>query len=112
MQDAAGAATMRFNAEILTNLIQSDQLETEKLIHIVQLMAMPEFDRFFTALCKIDVERVDTTAMGDCLERFIRTEFDLDEAPDQDGAAIVAAGTDHLHHAPFCPPTCPMMHDD
>ena len=112
MQDTARAATMRVNAEILTNLIQRDQVETEQLMHIVQLMAMPQFNRFFAALCKIDVERVDTTAMGDCLERFVRREFDLDEALAQGGTEIVASETDHLHHAPFCPPTCPMMHDD
>lgn len=101
-----------FDDSVLALLVQQNHVESEKLIQLIQLMTMPGFKRFFEALCKIDIERVDATAMAECLERFGRIDYDLDALwRERVEGAGERVGTSSPRPR-FCNHNCPMVQDD
>lgn len=92
-----------FNDSVLSELIEQEHVESEKVIQLIQLMAMPEFKRFFEALCNVDVERIDPTAMATCLERFGRIDYDLDALWRERNEDDRESATPKPDRSPFCP---------
>ena len=108
MKSTPEVANIGFDDSVLSELIEQKHVESEKIIQLIQLMTMPEFKRFFDALCNVDIERVDATAMANCLERFGRIDYDLDalwRERTEENCGCAKPTTER-------PPFCPMSKDD
>lgn len=56
-----------FDKQVVNDLLDGGSIDSNVLVRVVQLMSLPEFDDFFSALCEVGL--ADTSSAAEALHR-------------------------------------------